>query len=86
MCLSLIWKVTGKSWLGVLLSSLIFGAYHLTPLTGMYLTFRQFPISQFIASTLIGLVWGFLFIKRGFGTAVLGHTLSDWLPLMLLVR
>jgi hypothetical protein len=35
-----------------------------------------------MASTLIGLVWGYLFIKRGYETTVLGHTFSNWLPLM----
>jgi len=83
VCLSLIWKLTKRRRLAILISALLFGAYHLTPLSGMYLTNWQFPISQFIASTLIGLVWGYLFVKRGFGTAVLGHTLSDWLPMLL---
>ena len=81
--LSLVWKLTHRKWLAIVISSMIFGAYHLTPLTGMYQIFWQFPISQFIASTLIGLVWGYVYTKRGFGTAVLGHAFSDWLPLML---
>jgi hypothetical protein len=51
----------------------------------MYRTFWHFPISQFIASTLIGLIYGFLFTKRGYETALLGHTLSDWIPLMFFV-
>ncbi len=84
--LSLVWKLTGRSWLAVIVSALVFGAYHLTPLNGMYLTFLKFPISQFLGSVLIGLIWGTLFVKRGFGTAVLGHALSDWLPLLLFVR
>jgi len=83
VCLSFIWKLTRRKWVAILISALLFGVYHLTPLNGMYLTNWQFPISQFIASTLIGLVWGYLLVKRGFGTAVLGHTLSDWLPMML---
>ena len=86
VCLSIIWKLTRRKWLAILISAVLFGVYHLTPLSGMYRTNWQFPISQFIASTLIGLVWGYLFIKRGFETAVLGHTLSDWLPMMLFMR
>jgi hypothetical protein len=31
--LPLIWKVTKQKWLGVVLSALAFGAYHLTPLS-----------------------------------------------------
>jgi len=81
--LSLIWKVTKRRWPAIILSALVFGAYHLTPLSGMYRIFWLFPVSQFIASTLIGLVWGYLFVKRGYETTVLGHTFSDWLPLML---
>jgi len=86
VCLSFIWKVTKRKRLAILISAVLFGVYHLTPLSGMYRTNWQFPISQFIASTLIGLVWGYLFVKRGFETAVLGHTLSDWLPMMLFMR
>ncbi len=81
--LSVVWKLTNRKWLSIVVSALVFGAYHLSPLDSMYRVFWQFPISQFTASALIGLVWGYLFTKRGFGTAVLGHTLSDWLPMMV---
>jgi membrane protease YdiL (CAAX protease family) len=81
--LSFIWKVSKRKWLAIVLSALVFGAYHLTPLSSMYRIFWQFPVSQFIASTLIGMVWGYLFIKRGYETTVLGHTLTNWLPLMV---
>jgi membrane protease YdiL (CAAX protease family) len=81
--LSLLWKLTRHKWLAILLSAVVFGAYHLTPLDSMYRIFWKFPISQFTASMLIGLVWGYLFTKRGLGTVVLGHTLSDWLPMMV---
>jgi membrane protease YdiL (CAAX protease family) len=80
--LSLISKLTRRRWLAITLSALVFGVYHLTPLSGMYRIFWQFPISQFLGSTLIGLVWGYLYIKRGYETTVLGHTLSNWLPLL----
>lgn len=81
--LSFLWRFTRRRKISILLSALIFGAYHLTPLNGMYLIFLQYPVSQFLASTLIGLVWGYLYVKRGFETSVLGHTLSDWLPLVI---
>jgi membrane protease YdiL (CAAX protease family) len=83
VCLTFIWKLTRRKGLAILLSALLFGAYHLTPLSGMYRINWQFPISQFTASTLIGLIWGYLYIKRGFETSVVGHTLSNWLPMML---
>lgn len=82
--LSLVWKLTNHKWLAIVVSALAFGAYHLSPLNQMYLIFWKFPISQFTASVLIALMNGYVFTKRGFGTTVLAHTLSDWLPFMLL--
>jgi membrane protease YdiL (CAAX protease family) len=81
--LSFIWSVTRRRWLAVVLSALIFGAYHLTPLNSMYLVNWQFPVSHFVAGTLIGLVWGYLFTRRGYETVVLGHTLTNWIPAIL---
>jgi membrane protease YdiL (CAAX protease family) len=81
--LSLCWRFTRRRWLAIALSALVFGAYHLTPLNGMYRIFWQFPISQFLASTLIGAVWGYAFVRRGYETVVLGHALSDWIPFIL---
>ncbi len=77
---SLVWKLTSRPWIGMVISGLLFGAYHLTPLSGMYLTFWQYPLTQFISSAFIGVVWAYVYIKRGYETAVLAHTLSDWLP------
>ncbi len=79
--ISLVWRVTRRPWLGVIVSALLFGAYHLTPLSGMYLIFWKMPVAQFLGSAFIGLVWGWLYIKRGFETAVLAHTFQDWVPL-----
>jgi membrane protease YdiL (CAAX protease family) len=83
VALSLIWRWTRRRGLAVLLSAILFAVYHLTPLDGMYRTFWEFPISQLVSSTLIGLVWGYAYVKRGYETAVLAHTLSDWLPVLL---
>jgi membrane protease YdiL (CAAX protease family) len=83
--LSLIWKVSKRRWLAVVLSALVFAAYHLSPLNSLYRNFWQFPISQFLASVLTGLVWGYVYVKRGYETAVLGHTLADWVPMMLFI-
>ena len=82
---SLLWKVSRRKWLAIILGALAFGAYHLTPLNGMYRIFWQFPVSQFSASVLIGLVWGYLYTRRGYETVVLGHTFSDWLPMLLFI-
>lgn len=82
LLMTFFWRLTGKRNLSILISALLFGAYHLSPLNSMYHFFLQFPFSQFLASTLIGLVWGYLYVKRGYETAVLGHALSDWLPFL----
>ena len=84
--LSLFWHWTKRPWVAILLSSMVFGLYHLTPLSSMYKVFLQFPVSQFLASTFIGIVWGFLYKKRGFETAVVAHTLSNWLPLLVFAQ
>jgi len=78
---SLVWKLTSHPWVGILVSGVLFGAYHLTPLSGMYLTFWQYPLTQFFSSAFIGVVWAYVYVKRGYETAVLAHTLSDWLPM-----
>lgn len=83
--LSILWRWTKRPWLAIVLSSLIFGVYHLTPLNRMYLYFWEFPFSQLIGATLGGLVSGWLYMKRGYETVVLEHTLENWIPFALFV-
>lgn len=83
VALSLIWRLSGSRWLAILLSAALFGAYHLSPIDSFYLTFWQFPLRQFFSSMLAGVLLGYVYVKRGYETAVLGHTLSDWIPLLL---
>ena len=87
---SLVWRLAGGArvarrgrGLAIWAGALAFAAYHLTPLDSMYAVFWQYPIAQFSASLLIGLVWGWIYTRRGFETAVLAHTLSDWIPALL---
>lgn len=82
--LSGVWRLTRSRWLAVVLAAAAFGAYHLTPLDSFYLVFWQHPWTQFFSSALSGVVLGAVYTWRGYETAVLGHTLSDWLPLVLL--
>ena len=84
--ISLVWWLTRRKWLAVVLSAIVFAVYHLTPLSGGYLAFWQFPISQLVSTILIGLVWGYAFVKRGYETPVLAHTLSDWIPVLLFLE
>lgn len=83
--LSVVWRVTRSAPLAVVAAALVFGAYHLS-LHGLYEMFWAFPISQFLASTATGLVWGLVYVKRGYEAAVLGHTLGDWLTILIFLR
>ena len=84
--LSLIWKLTNKRWLSIVLSALLFGIYHLTPLNQMYKIYWGFPIQQFVSATISGIVFGYFYTKRGYETAVIGHTFSDWLPILIFMK
>ena len=74
-----VFSIWGLIYIGLIL----FAIYHLTPLSSMYRAFWQFAISQLVSSTLIGLVWGYAYVKRGYESAVLAHTFSDWIPVVL---
>lgn len=80
--LTLFWKLLKNPWVALVLSSLCFGLYHLTPLDLMYQVYWQFPAAQVAGVFLSSLVLGFFYIKRGFETTVLGHTLQDWLAVI----
>jgi hypothetical protein len=81
--LSLFWRLTRRPWMAILRSSLLFGAYHLSPLDAFYRQLWERPLTVFTMSALMGGVMGYVYIKHGCLIAVLGHTLGDWLGLLL---
>ena len=88
--LTLVWRLAGGAGehkrgrrLAIWISAFGFTLYHFTPLDGLYLLFWQYPISHFVATLLIGLLWGFLYTRRGYETVVLAHTMSDWISVLL---
>jgi membrane protease YdiL (CAAX protease family) len=81
--LSLLWRLTRRRWLAIVVSAVVFGAYHLTPFNSLYRMHWQAPISQFLVTTLAGLVMGYVYTKRGYETAVLGHAFGNWIPYVL---
>lgn len=83
LILTFVWWVTGRRWLAILLSAVAFGAYHLSPLDSFYLTYWQHPMTEFLSKAFVGILWGFIYIWRGYETVTLSHTLSDWLPFVL---
>ncbi len=81
--LSLFWRLTHRPWVAIILSALLHGAYHLSPLDAVYRQFLDHPITIFASSTLMGIVMGYVYLRRGYETVVLGHTLGDWVPFLL---
>lgn len=84
--LSLVWRLTHRAWIAIFVAALLHGLYHLTPLDSFYLQFLQYPVAQVLGSVFISAVWGVLYVKRGLESAVLGHTLADWVSVMFLLR
>jgi membrane protease YdiL (CAAX protease family) len=80
---SLFWRLTRRPWVAVVLAAALFGAYHLSPLDALYRYYWERPITIFSVSTLMGVVMGYVYLKHGYETAVLGHTLGDWIPMLL---
>ncbi len=80
---SLFWRLTHRPWVAIVLAAVLFGAYHLSPLDGLYRYYWERPITIFAVSTVMGIVMGYVYLKHGYETAVLGHTLGDWIPLLL---
>jgi membrane protease YdiL (CAAX protease family) len=83
VCLSFFWRLTRRPWVAILLSALLFGAYHLSPLDALYPQFWERPRTVFTMSTIMGVVMGYVYLKRGYESAVVGHTLGDWIPLLI---
>ena len=84
--LSLVWRLTRSPWLAVIVAAILHGLYHLTPLDSLYLQFWQYPVAQVVGTICISAIWGVLYVRRGLGAAITGHTLADWLSVMILLR
>lgn len=81
--LSLFWRLTRRPWVAIVLSSVLFGAYHLSPLDAVYRQLWERPLTVFTMSAVMGVVMGYVYVRHGYETAVLGHTLGDWTGLLL---
>lgn len=75
--ISATWKLTRNPSLAVLLSSLVFGLYHLTPLDSLYQVFWGFPFFQLVTSMISGILLGLAYKKLGFESVVIVHTLMN---------
>jgi membrane protease YdiL (CAAX protease family) len=80
---SLFWRLFKRPWAAILLSSLCFALYHLTPADVMYQVYWHYPLTQVSTVFLTGIAFGWFYRKRGFETTVFGHTLIDYASVLL---
>src|SRR5512133_2037505 len=83
VCVSFLWRLTHRPWVAIIISALLFGAYHLSPLDSAYLQYWERPFTVFSLSTIMGVVMGYAYERYGYETVVLGHTLGNWVSLLL---
>lgn len=81
--LTIVWAITRNWWIGLIISSFVFGLYHINPLNPASTVNLLTPITVVISSFGMGLANGIVYRYRGFTTAVLVHGLGNWLLLML---
>ena len=83
VCVSFFWRLTHRPWVAIMISAVLFGAYHLSPLDSAYLQYWERPLTIFSLSAIMGVVMGYAYQKYGYETVVLGHTLGNWVSLLL---
>jgi membrane protease YdiL (CAAX protease family) len=81
--LTLVWALTRRFGLGLIVSALLFGLYHVTPLSGMDV-YTATPITAVLTSAAMGVYMGLIYRYRGFMAAVLVHGLGDWIVIMMI--
>lgn len=83
VCVSLFWRLTHRTGLAIVVSAMLFGVYHLSPLDSAYLQYWERPLTIFSLSAVMGVVMGYAYHKYGYETVVVGHTLGNWVALVL---
>lgn len=82
--MTIVWRLTrGWGW-GLLVSALLFGLYHITPLSGISTYSASSPLTTVLTSFTMGIIMGAIYRYRGLTTAILVHGLGDWVVIMLL--
>ncbi len=82
--MTIVWKLTRHWGWGLLVSALLFGIYHITPLSGISTFSASSPLTTVLTSFTMGIIMGLIFRYRGLLAAVLVHGLGDWVVIMLL--
>ena len=80
--LTLVWSLTRRFWVGLVVSALAFGLYHITPLSGMD-SYMATPFTAVMTSAAMGIYMGLVYRYRGFAAAVLVHGLGDWIVVIM---
>jgi membrane protease YdiL (CAAX protease family) len=80
-----VWALTQRWGWGLLVSSILFGLYHIT-LSSMAAEFNQTPIYSVLYTTGMGAVMGCIYRYRGLTMAVLIHSLGNFLSILLLTQ
>jgi membrane protease YdiL (CAAX protease family) len=80
--LTLAWALTRRYSIGLVVSALLFGLYHITPLSGMD-AYTATPVTAALNSAAMGIYMGLIYRYRGFVAAVLVHGLGDWIVIMM---
>ena len=78
-----VWALTRRWGWGLLVSSVLFGLYHIS-LSSLAGEFGLTPIYSVVSSTLMGAVMGCIYRYRGLSMAVLVHSLGNFLSILLL--
>jgi len=82
--MTIVWRITRRWGWGLLVSALLFGIYHITPLSGISTFSASSPLTTVLTSFTMGIIMGLIFRYRGLLAAVLVHGLGDWVVIMLL--
>ena len=64
-------------WTSIIISGLIFGLAHLPSLTAMGLTVTPLIVLRALFLNAVGIVYGWLYWKRGLGHAMAAHFSTD---------
>lgn len=83
VCVSFFWRLTQRPWIAIILSAVLFGAYHLSPFDSAFRQYWERPVTIFFLSTTMGAIMGYAYRKYGYETVVLGHTFGNWTALFL---
>lgn len=82
--LTTVWALTRRWGWGLLVSSVLFGLYHIT-LSSLAGEYGLTPVYSVVYTGLMGAVMGCIYRYRGLSMAILAHSLGNFLSILLLM-